>query len=102
MVINDLAELRVIRTDGREETHQVGRRIALDWCRRMIDAVYLDVVDLHDGRIMLVDDSGLIDNKPINKVATAMYWGVCWPGTTNPICGDVVIANDKDFGDEDA
>lgn len=68
-----------------------------------IGADTLDSVTLRDaqgrpsGVVMMVDDSGLIDGKPVNPAATKLYHSVCRPGTTHPICGDVAIVNDGDF-----
>jgi vacuolar-type H+-ATPase subunit B/Vma2 len=92
-----LAVVTILRTNGQDEEHHVGRSILLNWCQRMIGADTIDTVNLRDGRIMLVDDVGLIDGKPINPAATKLYHSVCKPGTTNPIAGDVAIAWDKDF-----
>ena len=92
-----LADVTILRTNDTRETHRVSRHILLDWCRRMIGADTLDTVNLRDGRVMIVDDVGLVDGKPINAAATALYHSVCRPGTTNPIAGDVAIAWDRDF-----
>jgi hypothetical protein len=92
-----LATVEILRTSGEREEHQIAKRLLMDWCRRMIGADTIDTVNLRDGRIMLVDDVGLIDGKPINRTATALYHSVCRPGTTNPIAGDVAIAWDRDF-----
>lgn len=86
----------VIRTDGREEVHEIARALAVVTINRLIGADTFDAVDLRDGRVMLVDDTGLIAGRPINPKATALYH-MCRPGTTNPIAGDVAIAIDKDF-----
>jgi hypothetical protein len=39
----------------------------------------------------------MIDNKPVNQKATALYHAVCRPGTLHQIHGDVVIVSDRDF-----
>jgi hypothetical protein len=95
-----LAHVEILRANGTREAHEVGRHILLEWIRRMIGAACLDTVNLRDGRVMLVDDSGLIDGRPENPAATALYHSVCIPGTTNPIAGDVAIALDADFGED--
>lgn len=92
-----LAEVEILRTGGERELHKVGKALLFDWCKRMIGADTIDTVNLRDGRVMLVDDVGLIDGKPINPQATRLYHSVCKPGTTNPIAGDVAIAVDADF-----
>ena len=91
------AKVEVLRVDGVREEHHVGKHILMPWILRMIGAQAADVVNLRDGRVMVVDDTGMIDNKPANPQATALYHGVCRPGTVHPICGDVAIANDEDF-----
>jgi hypothetical protein len=111
---NELAHVEILRTDGRREEHDVGKHILLDWCKRMIGAEWIDTVNLRDGRVMLVDDNGYetecVDQggghfwmrpvralKPTNQQATALYHGVCRPGTTHQIVGDVAVAWDADF-----
>lgn len=104
----------VIRTDGTQETHEIARAQALQQIYRLIGADTIDTVNLRDGRVMLVDDNGwdcefvehgdgrfsfvpTAPRKPINPAATALYHGVCLPGTTHQIVGDVAIALDEDF-----
>ena len=93
-----LIRVEILRTDGRSEEHHVGKHIAIDWVTRMIGAPgALDTVNLRDGRVMLVDDTGLVDGKPRNEKATELYLGVCRPGVDAFIAGDVAIAVDEDF-----
>ncbi len=109
----------VIRTTGREEAHEVLRQTAMLTIGRLIGAGDrgLDVVNLHDGRVMLVDGHGyettpetedrggiaLVRLKPtrarlpVNETATALYLATCRPGVTHQIVGDVAIARDEDF-----
>lgn len=47
--------------------------------------------------VMIVDDNGLIDGRPINSKATELYRNVCKPGETGTIHGPVVIVHDVDF-----
>lgn len=89
--------VEVIRTNGTRERHVVERRTALKQIYVLIGCDTIDTVNLRDGRVMLVDDVGMIDGKPVNPEATKLYHGVCRPGTTNPICGDVAIVRDADF-----
>lgn len=90
-------QVEVIRTTGQRETHEIQKHGAIRACNRLIGADCCDVVSLRDGRVMMVDDTGLVDGKAVNIEATQLYHAVCRPGTTHPICGDVVIANDADF-----
>jgi len=86
---------------------------------RLIDARTLDLVNLRDGRVMLVDDDGyevevqerdpppgfavafervpVRAAKPVNPIATGLYHAICHPGTTHQIVGDVAIVRDEDF-----
>lgn len=96
--MKDLARVEILRVSRpTPEVHEVGKHILLGWIKRMIGAEVLDTVNLRDGRVMLVDDTGLVDGKPRNEAATTLYWSICRPGTTHPICGDVAVALDEDF-----
>ncbi len=111
-----LSTVKILRTDGSRAEHRIDTsEIDLSgWIRRMIGADLTDTVNLRDGRVMIVDDAGweteTIEKetgvvelrpvkplKPINKAATAIYHGVCRPGTIHQIVGDVAIAWDEDF-----
>lgn len=114
-------KVTVIRTDGTKEEHEIQagpqvfkRLYPLAGCEAF------DIVNLRDGRVMLVDDNGyeteavpvdppagvgfMIETrcvkarKPVNAEATKLYHSICKPGTTHQIVGDVIIANDEDFG----
>jgi len=96
--MSTLAKVEIVRVSGSREQHEVGRHILLDWIRRMIAAPQgLDFVNLHDGRVMAVDDTGMVDGRPVNPEATKLYHSVCRPGTTAPICGDVAVTLDEEF-----
>lgn len=90
---------RVIRVDGTEEQlpHAITMRRALD----LIGADTIDTVSLkHLGgplQVMLVDDAGMIDDKPINQKATALYHANSRAGNPHSIHGDVVVLFDEDF-----
>lgn len=98
--------LTILRTNGTTETADLSangsrRGVALiERCRLLIDAQYLDIINLRNGRVMLVDDGGHGKGLPENKKATALYHAVCRPGTTHRIVGDAVIARDDWFGGE--
>lgn len=88
----------VIRISGAREEHEVLHPSgAIRAIRKLIGAECLDSVNLRDGRVMLVDDTGMVDGRPVNPEATKLYWSICRAGTTHPICGDVAIARDEDF-----
>lgn len=93
-------EYLVITADG-QETRMEGK-ISCATVERLIRAEALDTVCLRKKNgvaeiIMMVDDTGMIDHKPVNSKATALYRSICRPGTVFAIHGDVVIVNDKDF-----
>ena len=86
---------RVIRADGTQEA--LDTRPSFDEIRRLIGCEALDYVTINRRRqtLMLVDDTGMIDGKPVNLEATRRYHRICRPGTTHQIHGDVVILNDN-------
>jgi hypothetical protein len=91
----------VVRVDGTEEpkegrptTGLIHREIGAECC----DSVILTFG--HDRQaevVMMVDDTGMIDRKPVNEKATALYHTRCKPGTVYAIHGDVAIVLDADF-----
>lgn len=99
----DRGSCKLIRVDGTEEIFPMvaGPRFLSGVCRT-IKADCLDTVILtKDGGVadvvMLVDDTGMVDGKPINPKATALYHAVCTPGNPFSIHGDVVLVHDGDF-----
>lgn len=88
---------RVIRTDGNEMMLTTKPTIVA--IQRAIHADGLDSVTLSSDRtqIMMCDDTGMVDGKPVNPKATALYRSICKPGTLHSIHGDVAIVNDEDF-----
>lgn len=88
--------VEIIRVSGARETHLVPRG-SMKEIRTLIAADCFDTVNLRNGMVMLVDDTGMIDGRPVNSEATKLYHGVCRPGTTHQICGDVAIVRDADF-----
>lgn len=107
--------VEVIRTSGTREQHVIDGKLALRRIYKLIDCDTVDMVNLRDGRVMLVDDNGYepgpvvqhtsnhieitagAARKPVNEEATKLYHGVCIPGTTHQIVGDVAIVKDEDF-----
>lgn len=90
---------------------------------KLIGARLTDTVRLHHlgpspAHVMIVDDEGwetkelvseiegggqLLElvpvrpRKPVNELATRLYWAECKPGTDHQIVGDVFVCPDKDF-----
>jgi len=93
---------KVICVDGTERT--ILGRPTIDRIHAALKVTCLDTVTLTRGihglasTVMMVDDTGLIDGKPINPKATALYRSVCRPDRQDgTIHGDVAIVNDEDF-----
>jgi hypothetical protein len=88
---------KIIRIDGTEEL--VNEKPTIARIQKEIGAGTVDTVMLNqeNQQIMVVDDTGMINEKPVNPKATALYLSTCRPGTDWGICGDVVLVNDQDF-----
>jgi hypothetical protein len=86
-------QYRVIRVNGSDEV--VDQKPTLKRIYASIDADRIDIVTLSWGAghitdlVMLADDTGRIDGKPVNEKASEIA------GVT--ICGDVAIVHDQDF-----
>jgi hypothetical protein len=91
------ATYKIIRIDGTETLHE-GKPTIREICR-LIGCDGLDHVTIDRRRqtVMFVDDTGMLDRKPVNAKATALYHAICKPGTLHQIHGDVVIVNDADL-----
>ncbi len=106
-------KVEILRTSGEREWHDVEPRSLFKWAHGALNAETFDTVNLRDGRVMLLDDNGyeaeLVEIspghsetrvirplKPENREATKLYHGVCIPGTTHKIVGDVAIVIDRE------
>ena len=89
--------VEVLRVDGTREPATIQRetRLFLSDLYRIIGCDCIEPVRLADGRMMVVDESGILKNKPINPEATRLYHDK--RDTFNPIVGDVVLMAMKDF-----
>ena len=91
----------VIRVDGKEEPMEGKPTIGKIY--RALGVTCCDSVTLRfpngkqDAIVMMVDDTGMVDGKPVNPKATELYHTRCKPGTLFSIHGDVAIVNDEDF-----
>lgn len=97
----------IIRVDDSEEHRDVSGFSEL---AKLIGSTLTDSVNLRDGRVMLVDDTGhqrisfeaqpgkftTKARKQINIKATTLYHSVCRPGAAHVIRGDVVIVYDNE------
>jgi len=87
---------KLIRVNGDEtdfeapvSMHEICKHIGCEW---------IDTVNLADGvHVMIIDDTGLIDGKPLNQKATELYWQKCGGPVDHFIAGDVFITPDADF-----
>ena len=72
---------KIIRVNGTEEL--VLGKPSSKKIMEVIDAEGLDTVilDFKNCQVMMVDDTGLIDGKPENPIATQLYRSVCKPGS---------------------
>lgn len=87
----------LITTDGQEHHHDIERQGAIETIQKLIGADFLTTVNLRNGKVMLLDDSGNSNGLRVNEQGTILYNSVCRPGTTHQIVGDVVIVTDADF-----
>lgn len=81
---------RISLEEGKATINKIHRAIGCDCC----DTVLLD---RNKEIIMMVDDTGLVDDKPVNDAATRLVRSVFGPTYPHSIHGDVAIVNDKDF-----
>ena len=86
---------KIIRVDGTETVE--AEKPSISKIMKAIKCECLDSVTLGNDIVMLVDDTGMIDGKPVNKAATALMLKRFGPKYPNKIHGDVVIINDLDF-----
>lgn len=96
-----MPEVKVWRVNGVTEGHSYppGTKLIPE-IEKEIGASILDTVNLRDGRVMVVDDSGIKKGLPVNPLATALYQTI-YPlakSAKRSIYGDVAIADDADFG----
>ena len=88
---------KIIRVDGTESV--VAEEPTIGKISRAIGCSCVDTVNINrkEGIIMIVDDTGMVDGKPVNPKATELYHAICQPGTVWATHGDVAIARDGDF-----
>jgi hypothetical protein len=86
---------KIIRVDGKEEFFD--QKPFMRTVTKQIGADCIDTVLLDRMTIMMVDDTGMVDGKPVNPKATELYHSICRPGTVWAIHGDVALVNDEDF-----
>lgn len=55
---------------------------------------YIEIVNLYDGRLMVVNEEGKLNNLCINHQATGIF-NAAFPNTIDVIVGDVLICSKK-------
>ena len=91
-----MKKVKLIKTNGEESVIELPQ-LTIKKLHEIAGCDMFDTVNLRDGRVMMIDDLGHPNQKPVNEKATALYHSVCVPGTTWEIRGDVVICNDEDW-----
>jgi len=92
-----LCKVTIFRVSGLREEYEIPKHGLLRKVHELIGAEVGDSVNLRNGKVMIVDDTGLIDGKPINPEGTDLYYERCGGVTPNNIHGDVAICTDNDF-----
>lgn len=86
---------KLIKTNGEEI--DFATKISSSDVAKLIGAACLTSIMLADGtHAMCIDDTGLIDGRPINPKATLLYWQKYGPND-NAIHGDVLVVPDADY-----
>jgi hypothetical protein len=88
---------KVILVDGTETVHQGNPSIAEIQTIIGCDGLDTVTIDRRLNTVMFVDDTGMMDRRPVNSKATSLYHSICRPGNPCSIHGHVVIVNDRDF-----
>lgn len=88
-------KIEVLYVDGRRVEMDISRHNAIRQIHKLIGCDTGDTVNLRDGRVMCVDDTGMVDGKPVNKQATKLYHSIY--STQFSIHGDAAIVVDKYF-----
>ena len=91
----------ILRCNGRHEA--IDQVPTFEAMEQAISCTAFDAVPIGkanrppDDEILLVDDTGLLDGKPINPEATLLYWRVA-PSQRHCIHGDAILTRDRYFG----
>ncbi len=93
-------QYRILRVDGSDEW--VPQRPTIEALHKALGCDAVDTLvlmkDTNDMPeiVMIIDDTGMTDGKPVNFRATQMLRGF-HPKVHYPVHGDVALVNDKDF-----
>lgn len=88
---------KIIRVDGTEIVRP--NRPSIQKIQQEIGCECCDTITLRRDPpiVMIVDDTGMVDHKPVNPKATELARAVFGPEYLYSIHGDVAIVNDEDF-----
>lgn len=83
----------IIKTDGYVINIEPkdGKEFSLEEMQTIVSG-YIEIVDLHDGNYMVVNEEGKLKGLAINHVATQIYTNA-FPGVYDVIVGDVLVCN---------
>lgn len=81
----------IIRVTGEEENFTMDKNTTIEQLREIVGG-NIEVVQLHDRKLMLVDEDGKLKGKPINEKATNMYVPMF-----DMVAGDVIVCTRKEF-----
>jgi hypothetical protein len=79
----------VINVDGtqREVSPANGSDYSLEEMRDLIGCKWIQIINTHDGRSMVIDEEGKLTGKEINMTATGLYQY----GKYDPVVGNVLV-----------
>lgn len=87
---------QILRTDGRWENVQPAN--GTDFSLKEVQAIvggYVELVQLWDGRIMLINEEGKLDGLPLNVEATRLF--LVERDGYDVIVGDALICESHEF-----
>jgi len=87
-----MAQAQLLRADGsrRDITPKNGKHFTfIGEAYDLIDASLIEVCATHDGRLLLIDEEGKLEAKPVNVAATALFVY----GAVDPIVGDAILCD---------
>lgn len=93
---------RWIKADGTVKEIQPANKVefTLDEMRACVGG-HIEAVKLTSQEVMYVNDEGVLQQLPINTIATEVFHQHRPERSHEPICGDVLIASLVETGDED-
>lgn len=89
---------QIIKSSGEiiEVEPKNGKDFKIEEVQKIVDG-WVELTHLSDGRYMLVNEEGLINDLPVNLEASKLYYGKIAMLNGHYICGDVLICEPKQF-----